>query len=333
LPAELRAFLLLAAAGLFQAAFALPMKHTRGWRWEQVWAAQSVTANFLFPLVWAALVPGAFWVQAAHIPPSHWITSYGWGLLWGAGGIAYGLALTRLGMAFANSFIMGVTIVTGALLPLAFKSTGLPPRPFSFMAGLILCILATALIGLFRRSGTQQPLMAMPFKMNSYGKVLAVAMASGFLCASYGLAFAFNYETVQAFSSGGVSALSGSLAILLPVYLGGASLAIPVAIACAAKSGSLSLFVSGAAGRNWLLALVMGVCAAGTAICYNLGSTASGHPAPNVSFAIFMTFLVLGGVALGMVTGEMRESKGAVKIGMVLSACGLAAAAGLLNVR
>jgi L-rhamnose-H+ transport protein len=333
LPAELCAFLLLAAAGLFQAAFALPIQFTRGWRWEQVWAAQSVTANLVFPLLWAALVPGAFWDQAVRIPTSHWITAYGWGLLWGAGGIAYSLALTRLGMAFANSFIIGVTIVTGALLPLALNSTGSPPRPASFIAGLILCVMTTALIGVFRRLGNQMPLIAMPFRLNSYGSVIATAMIAGCLCASYGLAFAFNYQTVRAFSDGGVSALSGSLAILLPVYLGGASVAIPVAIACAARSGSLALFVSGSAGRNWLLAIVMGVCAAGTAICYNLGSTASGHPAPNVSFAIFMTFLVLGGVVLGLITGEMRGSRRAAKIGMILSAGGLAAAASLLNAR
>jgi L-rhamnose-H+ transport protein len=333
LPAELYAFLLLAAAGLFQAAFALPIQFTRGWRWEQVWAAQSVTANLAFPLLWAFVVPAAFWDHAIRIPTSHWITAYGWGLLWGAGGIAYSLALTRLGMAFANSFIIGVTIVTGALLPLAVNSAASPTRPISFIAGLILCIMTTALIGVFRRLGTQKPLMAMPFRLNSYGKVIAIALVSGFLCAGYGLAFAFNYETVRAFSDGGVSALSGSLAVLLPVYLGGASVAIPVAIACAARSRSLSLFVSGSAGRNWLLALVMGVCAAGTAICYNLGSTASGHPAPNVSFAIFMTFLVLGGVVLGLGTGEMRGSRRGAKIGMILSAGGLAAAASLLNAR
>ena len=35
--AEARALLLLAASGVFQAAFAVPAKYRRGWRWEQIW--------------------------------------------------------------------------------------------------------------------------------------------------------------------------------------------------------------------------------------------------------------------------------------------------------
>ena len=48
--AEITAFLLLSVSGLFQAAFAVPIKHLRNWRWEQVWVAQSVMANILLPL-------------------------------------------------------------------------------------------------------------------------------------------------------------------------------------------------------------------------------------------------------------------------------------------
>jgi FtsH-binding integral membrane protein len=95
----------------------------------------------------------------------------------------------------------------------------------------------------------------------------------------------------------------------------------------------LSLFLQANAARNWLLALVMGLCAAGTAVSYNLGSTMSGHPSPNASFAIFMVYFVLGGVVLGLITGEMRGSGRTAKVGLLLSACGLVAAATLLNAR
>jgi L-rhamnose-H+ transport protein len=330
---ELWAFLSLASAGLFQAAFALPIKYTRGWRWEHVWAAQSITANVLFPLFWAALAPNTFWHLARSLPASHWILSYGWGLLWGAGGVAYSVALTRLGMAFANSFIMGVSIMAGALLPLMLKAVDRPARPATFITGLVLCILATLLIGALRSRGTQKPMLVMPFRLESYGRVVAVAIAAGFLSAGYGLAFAFNFETVRTLTGGGISPLSASLAVLLPVYLGGASVAVPAAASCAARSGTLSLFLRASPARNWSMALVMGLCAAGTALSYNLGSTMAGHPAPNVSFAIFVTFFVLGGVVLGLVTGELQGSGLAARMGLLLGAGGLVAAACLLNAR
>ena len=76
---------------------------------------------------------------------------------------------------------------------------------------------------------------------------------------------------------------------------------------------------------------MMGLCAAATVVLYGLGGTAAGHPAPNVSFCIFMTFLVLGGNALGFATGEMRGNGRAVNAGLRMSCCGLVLAAWLLN--
>jgi hypothetical protein len=115
------------------------------------------------------------------------------------------------------------------------------------------------------------------------------------------------------------------------VYLGGASVAVPVGLFFAKRSRTLPLFVGRHAAWNWSLAVVMGLCAAATVVLYGLGGTIAGHPAPNVSFSIFMTFLVLGGNALGFATGEMRGNGTGVNAGLWMSSCGLVLAAWLLN--
>ena len=329
--AEITAFLLLAVSGLFQAAFAIPIKHLRNWRWEQVWVAQSVMANILLPLAWAAVVPGVFWDQASRVPLSHWVAAYGWGLVWGVGGVTYGLTLTRLGVAFANSFVFGVTIVTGALIPLALHVVATPPHPLRFGAGLILCVVATGLIGLFRSRGGQTPLLPTAASLHSYRRVVPIAIVSGIASAGYGLAFAFSFGTIHRLLDGGVSPVSASLVVVLPVYLGGASVAVPVGLFFAKRSRTLPLFVGRHAAWNWSLAVVMGLCAAATVVLYGLGGTIAGHPAPNVSFGIFMTFLVLGGNALGFAIGEMRGNGPGVNAGVWMSSCGLVLAARLLN--
>jgi len=56
--------------------------------------AQSVTANALFPLSWAAVAAGALRIEATHAPSSHWIVVYGRGLIWGPPGVAWGLTMT-----------------------------------------------------------------------------------------------------------------------------------------------------------------------------------------------------------------------------------------------
>jgi hypothetical protein len=77
----------------------------------------------------------------------------------------------------------------------------------------------------------------------------------------------------------------------------------------------------------------MGICAAATAVLYGFASSAAGHPSPNISFGIFISFLVLGGVGLGLAGGEMRGTAARSRTGLLLSACGLVAGACLLNAR
>jgi hypothetical protein len=234
-------------------------------------------------------------------------------------------------MAFANSFVFGVTIVTGALVPLALNVVASPPHPLRFGAGLVLCVVATGLIGLFRGRGSQKPLLLVPVSLQSYRRVVLIAIVSGLASAGYGLAFSFSFGTIHRLIAGGVSPVSASLVVVLPVYLGGASVAVPVGLFFAKRSRTLPLFVAGHAAWNWSLAVVMGLCAAASVVLYGLGGTAAGHPSPNVSFGIFVTFLVLGGNALGFATGEMRGNGRGVNAGLLMSSCGLVLAAWLLN--
>jgi len=325
--------LLLAASGLFQAAFAVPVRYLRGWRWEQMWVGQSVTANVLFPLAWASLAPAAFWGQAAGLSPRHWLAAYAWGLVWGLGGVAWGLTLTRLGIAFSNSFVFGITTTTGTLLPLAAGAVEAPARPSRFGLGLVLCVAATVFIGLLRRHGRQEPLLPMPMRFQAYPVILAVALFAGFSTAGYGLAFAFAFPVIRGLIAHGISEATSSLVVVLPVYLGAASVAIPLGVGAAARSGSLPLFFGKHAVWNWSLVLAMGVCAAGTALLYGFAGSAAGYPQPNVTFGVFISFLVLGGTLFGFATGEMRGCSRGVTAGLLLSACGLVAGASLLNAR
>jgi len=323
--------LLLAASGLFQAVFSLPVRHVRGWRWEQLWVAQSVSANVLFPLIWCVIVPAGFWHQVAQIPPSHWLVSYAWGLLWGLGGVAWSLTLGGLGIAFANSFVLGASICTGALVPLIIRSVEFPAHGLAFAFGLGLCTLGTVLIGFFRGRAKERPLLPMPQVLQAYRRMIVVGVFAGCATAGYGLAFACSFWVIRNLVGRGISPLSASLVVVLPVYLGAASVAVPLGIAVAARAGGLSLFFGKSATRNWSLALVMGLCAAATAILYGFGGSRAGHPSPNIAFGLFTTSLVLAGIGLGFATGEMRGLSRRARTGLAISVCALLAGGWLLD--
>jgi hypothetical protein len=151
--------------------------------------------------------------------------------------------------------------------------------------------------------------------------------------ASYGLAFTFGFGSVTALASRGVAAVSAPLVVALPVYLGAASVAIPIGLFCATRSRTMSLFYREHRLWNWFLALMMGLCGVGGVVLYGLAGSGSGHPSPNVAFGIYMTFFVLAGNAFGLITGEMRGRSAGASAGLLLSIGGLIAAAWLLNVR
>ena len=326
-------FLLLLLSGFVQAAFGLPVKYFRRWRWEQMWVAQSVTSNVLFPLLWAALLPPEFWRLAARLPGSEWLALYGFGLLWGIGGVGYGLTLTRLGLAFSYSFVFGTTTLTGALLPLLLRMVERPARPALFAAGLVLGLLGIVATGLLQRGGERKSDLPMPLGPPSYGSAVAIAIAAGVFSASYGLAFSYGFPAVRELMEGGIPSAMAPVMVALPMYAGAASVAVPVGLACAVRSGSLGLFYGAGARRNWALALAMGLCGVGGVLLYGYGGSAPGHPSPNVSFGIYMTFFVLAGNAFGVAAGELRGRPRAV-VAMWLASTGvLIGAAWLLNVR
>lgn len=298
-----------------------------------MWVAQSVTANVFFPALWAAILPLSFWETAAEILGRRWSLLFGWGIAWGIGGVAYGLALTRLGASFAFSFVFGITTLAGALLPLLFGVVPWPAHGFSFAAGLLICILAIAGSSFLGKAGTElQPPMPIPIQVTSLGKGLALGTIAGLVSAAYGLAFSFEFHAVEALLRAGFSSILSPIVLALPLNLGAALFAIPFGVICAERSRSLQLFRLKHARWNWGLALLMGLFGTGGVFLYGVGSTWEPHLSPNISFGVFMSFLVLGGNLVGLAERRFSGEPLSKRLLLVASIIGLIAAAWLLHV-
>ncbi len=302
----LQCILLIAIASLVQAAFVLPIRYFLGWRWEQMWVAQAITCS-LCAVLWACLLPLEFWRLAAALPLYHWILCYVFGLLWGVGGVAYGLTLTRLGISFAYSFVFGVTILVGTLLPLWLDSIQRPTKPYAFAGGILLGLVGTAAIGVVRRRRRADDLMALPFPPPQYRWAIFLALAAGVFSACYGLAFTVRMDVLTSLIDRGVSATSASLAVALPLYLGSASFQVPFGLACARRTGTLGLFIRSGNSRNWALAMAMGICGTGGSFIYGWASSRHGHLPPNISYCILTILFIVAGNTMAYLTGELRH--------------------------
>jgi L-rhamnose-H+ transport protein len=104
----------------------MPYNWVKKWRWEIYWITGGVFSWLIMPFL-AVLLTIPDWQGILHASSGSVIrNTYMMGLLWGLGGLTYGLAIRYLGMSLGNSVLLGITSVVGSLgLPILRNVPGL----------------------------------------------------------------------------------------------------------------------------------------------------------------------------------------------------------------
>ena len=109
--------------GLASASFYVPYKRVRGWAWEVYWLTGGMFSWVIAPWVFASLRTEHLWQVLGATPHSTLPWCWFWGVLWGFGGLTYGLTMRYLGMSLGMAIILGLTMVIGTLGPPIFHGT------------------------------------------------------------------------------------------------------------------------------------------------------------------------------------------------------------------
>ncbi len=103
--------------GFASGSFYMPYKKVKGWSWESFWITGGIFSWLIAPLLAAYLtIPGFFDIIKSS---SSFVigSTYFMGLLWGIGGLTYGLGVRYLGVSLGSSIILGLCSVFGAIIP------------------------------------------------------------------------------------------------------------------------------------------------------------------------------------------------------------------------
>src|SRR4051812_37187160 len=103
--------------GFASGSFYVPYKKVKGWHWENYWLIGGLFSWLIIPPIAAWLTVPNFTDIIAQTGASTLGWTYFWGLLWGIGGLTYGLGMRYLGMSLGNSVLLGFTSAFGALVP------------------------------------------------------------------------------------------------------------------------------------------------------------------------------------------------------------------------
>ncbi len=106
--------------GAASGSFYLPFKKVKGWSWESYWIIGGLFSWLIVPPLAAYLTIPAFHEIIANADNSILRITFIMGLLWGIGGLTYGLGVRYLGMSLGNSVVLGFCSAFGSLLPPVF---------------------------------------------------------------------------------------------------------------------------------------------------------------------------------------------------------------------
>jgi len=344
--------------GLASASFYVPYRGVRGWSWEIFWLVGGVFSWIIAPWVFAALRTHELLAVLSAAPSATLALCYFFGVLWGFGGLTFGLTVRYLGISLGTAVALGLTAAFGTLIPPLVNGQLFGSLIHSAGGIVVLCGVATALVGIaivgkaghdkeLEQAAREEALSnasngpqengsragarrdgALP-RAADFRKGIGVAVFSGIMssCFAYGLAAGTPLRELTL--AQGTNPLAQGLPVLVVVLLGGFTTNAIWCLILILKNRSArelvgEVKVAGAdavvpMGRNYLLCALAGTAWYFQFFFYTMGESQMGRYSFS-SWTLHMSSIIIFAAVWGL---GLREWKGASSRSLLLLAIGL----------
>jgi len=183
--------------GLASASFYIPYRGVRRWSWETYWLVGGVFSWIIAPLTLASLLVPELWHVIFSAPPRALLLAYIFGVMWGVGGLTFGLTMRYLGIALGMAVALGFCAAFGTLIPPLFEGKmGMIAGTSSgqmVILGVFACLVGIGISGMAGMSKERElspEEKAATVKEFHFTKGMLVATFSGIMssCFAFGLA-------------------------------------------------------------------------------------------------------------------------------------------------
>jgi hypothetical protein len=134
---------LVMTAGLTNAAFALPMRYNRIWKWENTWLVFSICSLGVIPWLLVLLLVHRLPELLASLTLRDVAPALLFGFLWGIAMATFGLALALLGISIVVPIVSALTLIVGTFTPILARH----PALLRERAGIMMEFSAVLLVG------------------------------------------------------------------------------------------------------------------------------------------------------------------------------------------
>jgi L-rhamnose-H+ transport protein len=215
--------------GFASGTFYLPFRRVRSWAWETYWLVGGVFSWIIVPWTLGLTMTRDLPQVLREASSSTLFWTFFFGLLWGLGGLTFGLTMRYLGMSLGMAMALGYTAAFGTLVPPIFRGQFASQVLGTYSGRIILLGVAVCLAGIVfagaagmaKEKNMSEEEKRSAIQEFSLKKGIVIATFCGVMsaCFAYGLAAGEPISEIAV--RHGTSPLWQGLPVLVVVLLGG----------------------------------------------------------------------------------------------------------------
>ncbi len=306
-----------AIGGLAAGSFYIPFKKVRVWAWESYWLVGGLFSWIVAPWVAGFLTCPRLVESLCAAPPRAVFWCYLFGVLWGVGGLTFGLAMRYLGMSLGYALALGFCATFGTIIPPMFegKFGGLLAALSGqvILGGVLVCLAGISICAWAgRRKEREVPAEEKRASVRefSFVKGVWVAVFAGVMSASMALAFWQGAPIAATAVRMGTPDLFRNFPVLIVALAGGFTTNLVWCVALNLRNRTARDYVSAPGASlvaNYLFAALAGVTWYLQFFFYGMGTTRMGKYDFS-SWTIHMAFIIVFSNLWGLYFREWRGS-------------------------
>jgi len=322
--------------GFASGSFYMPYKKVKGWNWESYWIVGGLFSWLIVPPLAAILTVPGFADIIRDTSPGTLKYTLLFGVLWGFGGLTYGLGVRYLGMSLGNSVVLGFCSAFGALVPSIYYNFYPKEGKTNFsdllttswgqivLAGVMLCLTGIYICG--RAGMMKEKEMPEAQKKESVAefslvKGLIVAVFSGIMSACFNFGIEAGKPMAEEAVARGMNPLFQNNVTYVVLLWGGLATNFIWCMILNFRNKTFGDYTNGKTplSKNYLLSALAGTTWFLQFFFYGMGESKLGNGAS--SWILHMAFIILianmWGIILKEWKGVSSKTKTTITIGII----------------
>ena len=302
--------------GFAAGSFYLPFKLIKSWSWETSWFVLGLAAWILCPFLLAWATTSDFLNILFSGPIDSTATAFIFGLLWGIGGLTFGLSMRYLGMSLGMGVALGFTAAFGTLIPPLYEGRAdaliTTSAGIYTLLGIVFCLLGiviTCKAGMLKEAELTLDEKQKSIKEFNLKKGISIAIVSGILSACFAFGLQAGKPLAKIALQAGTKSIFQNNLVLVWVLWGGFLTNSIWTIILNIKNKSIRAIKKiekMANAKNFVLAIVGGITWYFQFFFYGMGSTLLGNRFEFASWTIHISFILLFSTLWGIYFKEWK---------------------------